>query len=311
MVHLAGVRGETPQAEEAMRSVFPMPLDDTSPNIRRAVLERGPVQIADVRQEPDYARAEDAQDKMGFLSIMSVPLLHDGRAIGTIGVARREPGLFPDAAVTLLQTFAHQAVIAIENVRLFNETQEALAQQKASAEVLTVISQSVSDTQPVFDKILDSCKHLFGGDELDVLLVDDQRQLQIAAYVGKAFDVVSKTFPAPVDITPAGRAIRERCVVHYPDVLHGADVPNVMRRMGQLVGYQSLAFAPMLWNDASTGYRRGPSASPRRSRSTCGRRSARRGPRSICAPSVFVGSSSRPVPARLASSCPDRRAPRP
>jgi GAF domain-containing protein len=89
MVHLAGVRGETPQAEEAMRSVFPMPLDDTSPNIRRAVLERGPVQIADVRQEPDYARAEDAQDKMGFLSIMSVPLLHDGRAIGTIGVARR------------------------------------------------------------------------------------------------------------------------------------------------------------------------------------------------------------------------------
>ncbi len=251
-VHLAGVCGATPQAEEAMRRVFPMPLDETPPNIRRAVTEAAPIQIADVRLEPGYPIAADAKD-MGFLSIMSVPLLHEGRAIGTIGVARREPGLFPDSAVALLQTFARQAVIAIQNVRLFNETQEALAQQKASAEVLTVISHSVSDTQPVFDKILDSCKHLFGGDELDVLLVDEQGQLQIAAYVGKAFDVVSKTFPAPVDITPAGRAIRERRVVHYPDVLHGADVPNVMRRMGQLVGYQSLAFAPMLWNDEGIG----------------------------------------------------------
>jgi GAF domain-containing protein len=229
-----------------------MPLDEAPPNIRRAVTEAVPVQIADVRLEPGYTRATDAMD-MGLVSILSVPLLHEGRVIGTIGVARREPGLFPDAAVALLQTFARQAVIAIQNVRLFNETQEALAQQKASAEVLTVISHSVSDTQPVFDKILDSCKHLFGGDELDVLLVDEQGQLQIAAYVGKAFDVVSKTFPAPVDITPAGRAIRERRVVHYPDVLHGVEVPNVMRRMGQLVGYQSLAFAPMLWNDKGVG----------------------------------------------------------
>src|SRR5574337_773721 len=99
LVHLAGVRCATPQAEEAMRGLFPMPLADASPNIRRAIADRAPVQIADVRLEPGYQYVAEAEDRMGFRSIMSVPLLHDGRAIGTIGVARREAGLFPDAAV--------------------------------------------------------------------------------------------------------------------------------------------------------------------------------------------------------------------
>ena len=98
----------------------------------------------------------------------------------------REPtATFNDKELALLKTFADQAVIAIQNARLFNETQEALEQQKAAAEILSVISNSVSDTKPVFDKILSSCKHLFGSDEMDVLLVDDQGLLQIAAYVGQ------------------------------------------------------------------------------------------------------------------------------
>ena len=116
-----------------------------------------------------------------------------------------------------------------------------------------MISTSVANTKPVFDKILDSCKHLFGGDELDVLLVDDDGLLQIAAYVGKAHEAVAATFPAPVDITPAGRAIRERRVVHYPDVLNDPKTPRVLRRMGQIVGYHSLAFAPMVWEGRGIG----------------------------------------------------------
>ena len=125
VVHLAGVRALSTQAEDAMRAAFPMAVDAAPPNIRRAIVEQQPVQIADVHAEPGYPSAEVAQ-RSGFRSILSVPLLHQGRSIGTIGVARREPGRFADGAVALLQTFARQAVIAIENVRLFNETKEAL-----------------------------------------------------------------------------------------------------------------------------------------------------------------------------------------
>ena len=176
-----------------------------------------------------------------------------GSSIGLISVTRREPGPFAPHQVALLQTFADQAVIAIENVRLFNETQESLQQQKASAEVLAVISNSMADAQPVFEKILDSCKHLFGGDELDVLLVDEQGMLDIAAYRGVARDIVAATFPAPVERTPAGRALRERRVMHWPDLIDGGDVPGVLRKMAKLIGYRSMAFAPMLWNERGIG----------------------------------------------------------
>jgi len=202
----------------------------------------------------DREQNDQLMKRFGNFSCVYAPMLWEDRGIGSICVMRQPPRPFSDKEISLLKTFADQAVIAIQNARLFNETQEALQQQKASAEVLAVISSSVADTQPVFDKILDSCKHLFGGDELDVLLVDEQGMLQIAAYVGKAHDIIAATFPAPVDVTPAGIAIRERRVVHWPDVLGDAeDVPKVLRRMGQEVGYQSLAFAPMLWNDKGIG----------------------------------------------------------
>src|SRR5258706_15938615 len=95
---------------------------------------------------------------------MVVPMLREGQFIGAISVCRAEIGPFPESQVQLLQTFADQAVIAIENVRLFNETQEALKHQKATAEVLRGISSSASDLAPVFDKIVGSAFRLFAGD---------------------------------------------------------------------------------------------------------------------------------------------------
>jgi two-component system, NtrC family, sensor kinase len=140
-----------------------------------------------------------------------------------------------------------------EVARLTRELREALEQQKASAEILSVISSSVADTQPVFEKILASCKHLFGGDELSVLLVDEQDQLIIAAYLGDYYDVVSPTFPTPVERAPIGRAIRERRVLHWPDVINGDDVPGVVRKTAEIIGYRSMVFAPMLWEDRGIG----------------------------------------------------------
>jgi GAF domain-containing protein/DNA-binding response OmpR family regulator len=251
VVHLAGVRAQSPQAEDAMRAAFPMAVDAAAPNIRRAIVEQQPIQIADVRAEPGYPDAERAE-RMGFRSILSVPLLHQGRSIGTIGVARREPGRFADSAVALLQTFARQAVIAIENVRLFNETEEALQRQTATAEVLQVISSSVADSSPVFAKILDSCRDMFDANQSGVMLLDDSGQLSLGAVRGIATDSELAALPAPADKTAFGEAIRERRVCHYPSVL-APGVHHGLRAMGERGTDFSVAFAPMVWQGRGIG----------------------------------------------------------
>jgi GAF domain-containing protein/CheY-like chemotaxis protein/tetratricopeptide (TPR) repeat protein len=221
----------------------------------RSILERRSIHIEDVLPliESEYPDVRDIQKRIGFRTALNVPLLREGEGVGVISLLRDEVRPFAAAEIALIETFADQAVIAIENVRLFNETKEALEQQTATGEVLQVISGSMADTKPVFDKILESGRHLFRSDEMDVLVVDEQGQLQIAAYVGNAHDAVAATFPAPVERTPAGRAIRERRVVHWPDLAHGSDVPGVLRKMAKVAGYQSMAFAPMLREDRGIG----------------------------------------------------------
>ena len=242
-----GISGEA----ERYRLERPVPVGRGSATAR-ALLEGRAIRIADVLADPEY-RSTRAQELAGYRSTLTVPLLLDETTIGIFSLARREPNPFTDKQVDLVTTFADQAVIAIENARLFNETKEALEQQSASAEILSVISNSVADAKPVFSKILASCKHLFGGDELDVLLVDEQGRLNIAAYIGDYHDVVAATFPAPVERTPAGRAIRERRVMHWPDLVDGEDVPGVLRKMAKLIGYRSMVFAPMLWEGRGIG----------------------------------------------------------
>jgi GAF domain-containing protein/CheY-like chemotaxis protein len=253
LMHLVGMTSTNPDGDATLRSMFPTPLA-RFPMAARMVESGQPVLITDTEALGEHEGSmRDLARKRGYRSLLFAPLLRDGVVTGMISVTRREPGTFAPHQVELLQSFADQAVIAIENVRLFTETQESLQQQKASAEVLAVISNSMADAQPVFEKILDSCKHLFGGDELDVLLVDEQGQLDIAAYRGVAHDIVAATFPALVERTPAGRALRERRVMHWPDLIDGDDVPGVLRKMAKLIGYRSMVFAPMLWNERGIG----------------------------------------------------------
>src|SRR5204863_397116 len=146
-----------------------------------------------------------------------------------ISVSSPNPGALSTKEMELLTTFADQAVIAIENARLFNETREALEQQTATAEILQVISNSVADTQPVFDKIMHSCERLFGSDEMGIVLVGDGGQLHLAASSGSTREKIQKLFPLSREHSATDLAIRERQVVHYPDVLAATDVPQGLR----------------------------------------------------------------------------------
>jgi GAF domain-containing protein len=200
---------------------------------------------------PDHERKVQAE--LGVRSSLFLPLIRDDECIGVLALVSGLANNFGPGEIAQAEAFRDQALIAIENARLFNETQEALEQQQASASILSVISNSVADTKPVFEKILQSCRYLFGGDEIDVLLVDEDGQLTIGAYLGDYHDVVAPTFPAPVERTPAGRAIRERKAVHWPNLVHGEDVPGVLRKMAKLAGYRSMVFAPMLKGERGIG----------------------------------------------------------
>jgi GAF domain-containing protein/CheY-like chemotaxis protein len=218
----------------------------------RAAASGQPVQVVDALTDPSYERP-DVQRVGGYRTLLGVPILREGTAIGVLTLGRRESLAFSEKEIELVTSFADQAAIAMENVRLFNETKEALDQQRASAEILSVISASVADAKPVFEKILQSCKHLFGSDETAVLLVDDGGQVTLGAYFGRVHEAVAATFPAPLGKSPAGVAIGARKVVEFPDVVNDPRVTRTIRQLAKTAGYTSMAYAPMLWNERGIG----------------------------------------------------------
>ena len=158
IVHLAAFTPISPEADEALQAVFPVRRNEMA---AVALVQNGETaQIADAETADAYtqrlARAR------GWRSVTFTPLMTQGALIGFIAVTRRETGVLADHHVQLLQTFADQAVIAIENARLFNETQEALERQTATADILKVIASSPSDVQPVFEAIAERARSLLG-----------------------------------------------------------------------------------------------------------------------------------------------------
>jgi GAF domain-containing protein len=162
-LRLAALSSVSEASDSTVREAFPFPIKDTSsagpiePFIT-SILSRKPVVVSDAQTQLDIAQVQrELARARGFRSQLVVPMLRDHHAIGVISVTRREAGGFTQDETALLQTFADQAVIAIENVRLFKELEVrnrdltvALEQQTATAEILRVISRSQTDVQPVF-----------------------------------------------------------------------------------------------------------------------------------------------------------------
>src|SRR6202165_1821666 len=151
-LNLSAFTPTSPAADAALKAMGPRPLS-TAPwaeQVRRGEIVHRP----DIETESNVpASLREVWRMRGFRALLLVPLRRDGASIGMITVTRKEPGAFASHHVQLLQTFADQAVIAIENVRLFNETKEALERQTATADILKVIAGSPSDVRPVFEAI--------------------------------------------------------------------------------------------------------------------------------------------------------------
>ena len=194
--------------------------------IGRCLLEGQTIHIPDVLADPEYVMRE-TQEKAGFRTVLCVPLLREGRPIGVIGLLRGEVRPFSDREIELVTTFADQAVIAIENVRLFeaeqqrtHELSESLQQQTATADVLKVISRSTFDLQTVLDTLTESAARLCEADMACIVRPEHGHFVFAANYrFPQAF--VDLVLAMPISAgrgTLAGRVLADSRAVHIPDV---------------------------------------------------------------------------------------------
>jgi signal transduction histidine kinase/putative methionine-R-sulfoxide reductase with GAF domain len=224
LVHLAALAKLRPEGADAIRDAFPR-LPSRETGATRAILMGTTVEIPDVLDDPEYATRVQALAG-DFRSVLAVPLVRDDSPIGAISVGRPEQGPFAEKQIALLKTFADQAVIAIENTRLFNETKEALERQTVTSEILRVISRSPTDAQPVFDTIAKAALKLCRGNSANVVRFDGE-QVHLAALANLTADgaeAIRKLFPRPPsrDIGST-RAVLTAGVVAIPDVLNDPD----------------------------------------------------------------------------------------
>ena len=237
---------------EGLERVFPLPVDDSSGS-GLCVATRSVIHYPDVEAERVPEATRQACRAVGYKGVIFAPMLWEGAGIGVIFVGREYAGAFSDKDIALLKTFADQAVIAIQNARLFNETQEALEQQTATAEVLQVISSSVADTAPVFGKILDSGQRLFATEQLGIFLAGDDGLVHARAWRGAALDAIARTFPKPIGETMTARLIAERRAIQIADTSKMEEVPQAVRGVVDLIGHCSIIWAPMLWEGRGVG----------------------------------------------------------
>jgi signal transduction histidine kinase len=206
--------------------------------LMRAVTERQPVQILDVMADRAYAEREPIRvqlvELMGGRTVLNVPMLKDRTPIGVIGIWRREVQAFSKNQIQLLSTFADQAVIAIENVRLFNETKEALEQQTATAEILRVIASSPTDLGPLMEAVAENAARVCGATDSAIFRLEGEH-LRLMALHGPLRRSMAIGEAIPVSRgTVGGRLVHDRRTIHVEDImLAEAEFPETVSRMRQ------------------------------------------------------------------------------
>jgi two-component system NtrC family sensor kinase len=248
-VHMAAFTSVNAKADEALKAMFPLPRAQF-PGLES--ISRGDsAQVTDTELD---AGVRDLARLRGYRSMLFTPLLSNGAPIGIISVTREAPGAFSAHQVQLLQTFADQAVIAINNVGLFNETQEALKQQTATAEILKVIASSPSDVQPVFEAVAARARNLL--DCWSALVVRfDGEQAHFGAARGALPDTeefVRQQYPTrPEPESTLGRCLLERVAISHPNLQTGES--PTLREYARTRGFRAVMSVPMLQDGQPIG----------------------------------------------------------
>src|SRR5262245_54158553 len=253
LIHIVAHHNFPLEAVEVLQRMYPRPPQPDQAS-GRAILTREVAEIEDMPADRQYTREVTVAGQWG--SILAVPMLRDGAPIGAIVITRNEVGRFAARHIDLLKTFADQAVIAIENARLFNETKEALEQQTATSEVLKVISSSPGELQRVFEAMLANatrlCEASYGnmwlceGDQLRTAALHGPLP---AAYVEFLEQWRTRTLLHPGPELASMRAVKTRQTVQVPD-LRGSqaylDGEPVAVAGVEVAGIRTLLAVPML-----------------------------------------------------------------
>jgi GAF domain-containing protein len=256
VIQLVAHNDLSPEAEAVLRREYPRP-PSREGFVARAILERRVIHVSDVETDPEASEWSRSRARLlGYRSFLVVPMLREGRPIGAIRVNRGEPRPFAEKQIALLRVFADQAVIAIENVRLFQELRarnreltQVLDRERATGEVLRVISASPTTVEPVFETILASAMRLCDA-PVGLLFLYENETFRLVAHRG-APATFTERFPRGRASPGVGiaRAVAERRPIQVLDTLADpayAEGTSARLATVDLLGARTVVWVPML-----------------------------------------------------------------